>query len=160
MHDLLLNYVLPCLPILFGMLWGGCCCNNGIPCTACSGSTPIELELVITGYVIGTCSDGSHPASCLDYNATHILTQVLACRWEKTGFLNCPPVDDILSVNLLASPRRASIDLGYGGANYNAGGTTWDCSSGAVIVPFGNTPTAFGPGGCDLAAVTYGLSVV
>lgn len=158
----LLAFACFCVPAL---LWGGCCCNNAIPCTACSGSTPLEMELTMTGWAIGMCTDGSMPTACLDWNATFILSQVSACGWRTDRFVcpvSAPVVTEIFSASLGASPRRVNVGLSsFAGDLYIPGGAvTWNCSSGSVIVPAGRIPSSLGLGGCDPTGLTYGLSVV
>ncbi len=124
-----------------------CCCGGegGIPCNTCSGTTPIQMEIVVPDHANGSCLD------CIGFSGTFILDQITSCLWRfsyPADEVPCvsPPMNLSMTISTLSGPRvfvsirwtQIGVKLRYEDRNI----TDFDCANwSALPIPFFPGPT-------------------
>jgi len=88
----------------FGKRGSRCCCGVD-PCSLCSGTTPSQLSVVLSGTTnCGTCSN------CSGINGTYVLDKVdgLDCRWS-----NCFDIEPDITATAATNTgsMRINVDI-------------------------------------------------
>jgi hypothetical protein len=106
--------LVPKIPMMTFAPWYPCGCCGGEPCTHCSGTTPLQYQLDVSGVADEDC------ALCDEtYDGQFILTQsgVGNCRWtyDFDSAACGGPLNDNYTLDIGAPVNKTTLGLSFGG---------------------------------------------